>query len=140
MLKKWTLISIGLIITIFALAAVACEEETSPEEAKAQLCQDLAELDSALAALENIGPDSTVADLEAASDSVEDALAKVSDSAEKAGEVRVSDLEGAYDDLDQAVADIPDDATVSEGLAAIEGELAAVDAAWAQLFATLDCP
>ncbi len=139
--KKWTFLGLGLLIAIVAVVSYACGDDgPSEEEAVAQLCADLNTLQSADAAFDNIGADSTVDELDDAKAAYSDALDDVVSSAQDVADVRTQPIEDAYDDLDQAISDIPGDATLLEGLASIEPQLVAVDAAYASAFSSLDCP
>ena len=141
MLNRWTFLGLGLLIAIVAVVSYACgDDEPSEAEAVAQLCADLNTLQSADAAFDNIGADSTVDELDDAKAVYSDALDDVVSSAQDVADVRTQDIEDAYDDLDQAISDISGDATIVEGLASIEPQLAAVDAAYASAFSSLDCP
>lgn len=141
MINKWTFLGLGLLIAIVAVVSYACgDDEPSEAEAVAQLCADLNTLQSADAAFDNIGADSTVDELDDAKAAYSDALDDVVSSAQDVADIRTQDIEDAYDDLDQAISDISGDATIVEGLASIEPQLAAVDAAYASAFSSLDCP
>ncbi len=141
MLNKWTFLGLGLLIAIVALVSYACgDDEPSEAEAVAQLCADLNTLQSADAAFDTIGADSTVDELDDAKAAYSDALDDVVSSAQDVADVRTQPIEDAYDDLDQAISDIPGDATLVEGLASIAPQLAAVDAAYDSAFSSLDCP
>ena len=141
MLSKWTFLGLGLLIAIVAVVSYACgDDEPSEAEAVAQLCADLDTLQAADAAFDNIGADSTVDELDDAKAAYSDALDDVVSSAQAVADVRTQPIEDAYDDLDQAISDIPGDATLLEGLASIEPQLAAVDTAYASAFSSVDCP
>lgn len=141
MRRIWLLMGVGLIAAMLAVAAVACDDDgPSEEEAMAQLCSDLTQLEAADAAFDNLGADSTIDEIEAANDAYNDALNNVVSSAGDVAEVRAQPIEDAYASLDQAIDDISGDATVVEALSSIGDELAAVDAAYDQAFAGLDCP
>lgn len=141
MRKNWLLMGVGLIAAMLAVAAVACDDDgPSEEEAVAQLCSDLTQLEAADAAFDNLGADSTIDEVGAANDAYSDALNDVVDSAGDVAAVRAQPIEDAYADLDQAIDDIPGDATIAGALASITDELAAVDDAYDEAFASVDCP
>ena len=141
MLNKRTFLGLGLLIAIVGVVSYACGDDgPSEEEAVAQLCADLKALQSADAAFDNIGADSTVDELDDAKAAYSDALDDVVSSAQDVADVRTQPIEDAYDDLDQAISDIPGDATLVEGLASIAPQLAAVDAAYDSAFSSLGCP
>jgi len=141
MLNKWTFLGLGLLIAIVAVVSYSCaDDEPSEAEAGGQLCADLNTLQAADAAFDDLGPDSTIDEIQAANSSYNDALNDVVSSAQDVADIRTQDIEDAYDDLDQAISDISGDATIVEGLASIEPQLVAVDAAYASAFSSLDCP
>ena len=143
MRTKWILIAVAIVVALFALGAAACsDDDDDPEttvEGEAQLCSDLAELDTALNAYADIDLDSTKAELETAQQDVDNAFNAVAGSIGTVAGLRVDDLETAVRAMDQAVSDIPDDATIDEGLTSIGDEAAAVDAALQGLFSGAGC-
>ena len=140
MLNKWTFLGLGLLLAIVAVVSFACgDDEPSEAEAVAQLCADLDTLQSADAAFDDIGADSTVDELNDANAAFNDALDDVDASARDVVDVRTQPIDDAYDDLAQAINDIPGDATIVEGLASIAPQLAAVDAGYDTAFSGLDC-
>jgi hypothetical protein len=123
-----------------AAVSYACgDDEPSEAEAVAQLCADLNTLQVADAAFDDLGPDSTINEIQAANAAYSDALDDVDASARDVVDVRTQPIDDAYDDLAQAINDIPGDATISDGLASIAPQLAAVDAAYASAFSGVDC-
>ena len=141
MRRTWLLMGVGLIAAMLAVVAIACDDDgPSEEEAVAQLCTDLAELEAADAAFDDLGPDSTIDEVRATNDAYNDALGDVVESARDVAAVRAQPIEDAYANLDQAINDVPGDATIVGALASITDELAAVDDAYAEAFASLDCP
>lgn len=140
MRRNWVLTGVGLLVAVLAVAAIACDDEPSEEEAVAQLCSDLTQLQAADAPFDDLGAASTIDEVEAANDAYSDALGDVVGSAGDVAEVRAQPIEDAYADLDQAINDIPGDATIVEALASITDELAAVDDAYDEAFASVDCP
>ncbi len=141
MRRNWLLMGVGLIAAMLAVAAVACDDdEPSEEDTVAQLCSDLTKLEAADAAFDTLGTNSTIDEINATGDAYNDALGDVVDSARDVTAVRAQPIEDAYDDLDQAINDIPGDATIPKALTSIADELAAVDAAYDEAFASLDCP
>lgn len=131
----------ALIAAMLAVAAVACDDGgPSEEEAVAQLCTDLAELKTAGAAFDDLGPDSTIDDIRATSDAYNDSLGNVMQSAKDVAAVRAQPIQNAYANLAQAINDISGDTTIVEALTSIKDELVAIDNAYDEAFASLDCP
>lgn len=144
-MKTW-MVAVGIIIAVFAMAAVACsdndDDETPVEQevaANAQLCADLTSLGAALDAYGSLDLESTKAELDDVTQVVSDALEAVNSSAEALGDVRTSNLEDAVNSLRDAAGDIPDDATIAEGLDSISDEAAVVNAAIISLFSEAGC-
>jgi hypothetical protein len=127
-------------ILMLTVLAVACEEdEPSEEEARAALCADLEQLETAVDTLLQLDAQSTVGEVEAARDNVRDAVEDVESSAEDVSDAQVADLQQAFDDLDATVEDTQDDQTVEQVLDAVRTSAENVAAAEQQLFAELSC-
>lgn len=139
MKKPWLLIGIGLVAGLFAVAAVACGDDESEEDAGVQLCRDVAELGNALLAFDDIDLEGSKAEIEDAQEAVRDSYDSVVSSAEDVADIPIADLESEIQALGDAIADIPDDATVAEGLDMVADEVAAVDAALVVIFMIADC-
>ena len=141
--SKWKFLALILVIPLVVLVALACgddDDDGSAEvDAEAALCADLATLQAADAAFDDLSTASTIDDLEAANQAYSDALDDVVSSANDLGEIRSQPIEDAYDDLNSAINDIPGDATIAEGLDSISAALAAVDAAYVEAFSGLAC-
>ncbi len=141
MLTKWTFLGLGLLVAIVAVVSFACDDDgPSESEAVTQLCADLITLQTADAAFDDLGSDSTINEIQAANDAYSDALDDVVSSGKDVAAVRIQSIEAAYDDLDQAISDISGEATIPEALASISDELTAVDAAYDSTFSGVDCP
>ncbi len=140
MLNKWTFLGLGLLIAIVAAVSYACgDDEPSEAEAVAQLCADLNTLQTADAAFDDLGPGSTINEIQATNAAYNGALEDVASSGKDVAAVRIQPIEAAYDDLDKAISDISGDATIPEARASISDELASVDAAYASAFSRVDC-
>jgi outer membrane murein-binding lipoprotein Lpp len=133
---------IGICIGIVLLAGIAvagCTQQPTSQQAEAQLCQDMADLDQAIKEVEAIKRDSTVGDLRAAENNVTMAMENIRTSAKDLKSARVTELETAYTNLENAVRSIPEGATVGEGLTSITEERIAFRQAWNNLFDELKC-
>jgi hypothetical protein len=138
-MKKET---IGILIGVALLAVVAvagCTQQPTSQQAEAQLCQSLADLDQALKKVEAINRDSTVGDLRTAEEEVRTAMESVRTSAKDLKSARVTELETAYTNLDDAVRNIPESDTLGEGLASVTEQRVAFRQAWQNLFSELNC-
>lgn len=138
MTKTW-LIVVGILVAVLGIAAVACSDDKSEEELNAALCADLDALQAADAAYDTLGTDSTLDDLKSVNSAYASALDDVADSARDVGSVRVEGINAAYGDLNQTVADLSSDATISEGLTAIESAVVAIGDAYVAAFASVPC-
>ena len=135
------LLVVAGIVAVLGIAAVACDDDDpSEEDVTSSLCSDLGELRAADAAFDTLGPDSTLDEIRSVSETYEDALNAAIGSAGDLADVRTEPVDAAYDDLAQAIDDISGDATIPEALTSIEDELVALDNAYEQAFANVDCP
>jgi outer membrane murein-binding lipoprotein Lpp len=132
---KWILV---LGAAILLLCAAGCTQP-SPEEAEAQLCADLDELETALQELESLDDTATIGEVRAAEENVTSAWNNVRSSAQARGDVNVDQLEAAYTDLDNAVNDLPEDITVAEARTQLQPQIDAVKQAWQQVFSSANC-
>lgn len=131
-----------LMVSLIVLGLVTvpgCTEELTPEEAKTELCASLAELQTQVARLGTLTPQSTVDDVKAIGADIQTAYDDVQSKAEQVAEVNVNELQQAYQDLDAAIEGIPGDATVPEALAVIETQWTAVNTAWQDVIADANC-
>ncbi|WP_298667136.1 hypothetical protein [uncultured Methanofollis sp.] len=138
-MKKET-IGICIGVAILAVVAIAgCTQQPTSQQAEAQLCQSMADLDQALKKVEAINRDSTVGDLRTAQDEVKKAMESVRTSAKDLKSARVTELETAYTNLENSVRSIPESATLGEGLSSVTEQRVAFRQAWQNLFAELKC-
>jgi outer membrane murein-binding lipoprotein Lpp len=138
-MKKET---IGICIGVVLLAVVAvagCTQQPTSQQAEAQLCQSMADLDQALKKVEAIDRNSTVGDLRTAQDEVTKAMESVRTSTKDLKSARVTELETAYTNLNNAIKSIPEGATLGEGLASVTEQRVAFRQAWQNLFTELKC-
>lgn len=130
-------IAIALILPLLLVAG--CSTEKSAQDTQANLCENLARLKTSVATLNTMNPDSTVGDLKEAQQRVQDAFEDVTASAQPSNAARTDELEQAYNNLDNAVNSIPDSATVSEAIASIQDEIAALETAREQTRSSANC-
>lgn len=140
MRRYWLLIGTGLLVAFVAVAALACGGgQPSAEEARAQLCSDIVELDTAVAGVQGLTASSTVEEAEQASDDVTDAFNKVRNSANDVANASLDSLNNAYNDLARAIQDLSGGASLEEASTSISTDVAALADAYEQLFADLNC-
>jgi hypothetical protein len=132
---KWILV---LGAAVLLLCAAGCTQP-SPEEAEAQLCADLGELDTALQELESLDETATVGEVRAAEENVTSAWNNVRSSAQTLEEVNTDQLEAAYTELDGAVQGLPDDITVAEAKTQLQPYIDSVKQAWLQVYTSANC-
>lgn len=132
-------ILIAFLIVFTVVGAVGCEEELTPEEARAEACTALMDFEASLGDMVALGPGATVGDLRAAADEVQASFSDFEDAAAQVAEAQAADLKQAYDQLQSTIQQIPDDATIQEALTMIQPDLAAVEAEWQSVFDDLNC-
>ena len=128
-----------VVLGLAGLLLAACRDDPSPEEAREQLCTDLAVLQNELDALLRLTPTDTMGELRAAVDNVQDAAEDARSAAEDYDEAVADNLNAAWEDLEQAAEDLPDDMTVEAGLEQITPQVEAVSAARATAAEEVDC-
>jgi ElaB/YqjD/DUF883 family membrane-anchored ribosome-binding protein len=133
---------VGLIVMMLlvplVMVAAGCGGETTKDKEK-KLCQDLADLETALTSVMNISLDSTLDDLEANFKAVEDAWNSVVSSAADVASAQIDDLKKAIENLLNTFDNIPSDASLSQALEIITANISAVESAWKELTTSLDC-
>ncbi len=130
------------LITVLALLLTACggdDDDTSVEDAKGQLCTDLAVLENEVAVLKGLTGTDYVAELRDSVADIREALDAVNQAAEDYDEAVDDDIQQAADDLEDATDAVPSDASKEEASEEIADEMAALDEAQAQASAELDC-
>ena len=123
-------------IAILALVGigVACEDDPSEEEARAALCADLEQLETAVDNFLQLNAQSTIGEIRAARDDVGDAMDDVQSSADDVSDAETAELEQAYDDFNETVDTIEDDQTAQEALDMVRASAENVVATEQQLF------
>ncbi|MGF1492689.1 MAG: hypothetical protein ACFBSC_09585 [Microcoleaceae cyanobacterium] len=134
--KQFTILP-GLLI--LSAVVVSCTQEPSVEQARADLCRDLAELQQNLAALEAISPNSSIGDLKQAKADVAESFKKVQAAREEVEEAKIEELEVAHTDLETAVSKISEKDSIADAAGSVQPEVQKVEAARAQLFSTVKC-
>lgn len=130
------------VIALPVMLLVACSSQApeSVADQKAQLCTDLARLNTSVATLKSLSPSSTVSDFRAARDEVKANFEQVKMTAQSVQEAKVAELESAYQGLDSAVQNIPETATLQQVIDSVSEQVVAVEDARAQMNADLNCP
>jgi hypothetical protein len=129
---------LGLLVALPLVLAGCAQPNT--EEAEADLCTNLADLETALVDLSQINTDSQVRELRTAKENVAKAYQNVQDSAATVEEARLNDLQTAYDEFDKTVNDISGRDTVGEAATSVAASMANIQTAREQLSTGLNCP
>lgn len=127
-------------LPLFLLVGCTSESPQSIQEKQAELCTQLARFNTAVVTLKSMGPNSTVGDLRAAQDQVRTTFNDVKTTAGTVRAAKAEELEQAYNQLDRTVREIPETATLQQANESIATDVAAVEAAEAQMRSGLNCP
>lgn len=127
-------------LPLFLLVSCTSESPQSIQEKQAELCAQLARFSTAVVTLKSMGPSSTVGDLRAAQDQVRTTFNDVKTTASTVKAAKAEELEQAYTQLDTTVRSIPETATLQQASESIATDVAAVEAAEAQMRSGLNCP
>lgn len=127
-------------LPLFLLVSCTSESPQSIQEKQAELCTQLARFSTAVVTLKSMGPSSTVGDLRAAQDQVRTTFNDVKTTASTVKAAKAEELEQAYTQLDTTVRSIPETATLQQASESIATDVAAVEAAEAQMRSGLNCP
>jgi hypothetical protein len=118
--------SILVLLVALAVMALALGGCGSGEQDKAGLSAALAKVETAMAGFQQMGADSTVADIKAARDNIAPLWAEVVTAAKKVEGADPAAAEKAWTDLDTAVNGVAADATIIEAATAIMGPVQAL--------------
>jgi hypothetical protein len=130
--------AILLVATFAALMLTACRE--SDAELLADACTKIGEMEQAMAALEGLGPTSTVDQVQEAANNARDQAREAAQAVRRVEEQRYEELADAQSDLAEAVRNLDGDETVVQARAQLQPYVLAVLAARQNLTASLNCP
>lgn len=116
------------------------QESQSIADGKAQLCTDLARLNTSVATPKSMSASSTVSNFMTARDDVKANFEQVKLTAQSVQAAKLGELETAYQNLDNAIQSISDTATLQQTIDSVAEQVAAVEAAREQMNADLSCP
>ena len=125
-----------------ALLLAGCGESSTDAmgDDTTQVCQDLSAYSDALRNLAGtLGPDASVAQVQAARDQAAEAQRTLHESLANVSDDRTDDVEQAWDALVTAFGQVDDDATLSEAAASLKDEAQGVVDATASVRNDLDC-
>ncbi len=122
---------------------IGCGEQQTPQattqDKKAELCTNLARLNTSVAALKSMSPNSTVGDFRKAQDAVKASFDAVKTSTQTVKEAKTSDLDAAYANLDKAMRAVPNNLTLQQARQSVTPQITAVEQAQATMRAGLSC-
>jgi hypothetical protein len=143
--KKFLIIAVAAIgVSLIAMACGDDDDDTADSQgdvvdANAQLCSDLAQLETSLVAVGGVTSSTTVDETTALVDTARDDWETVVDSADSLGEARVDTFESAQSDLRSAIDDVPGDASLDQAAASVSDQADIYRASVQQVFSELDC-
>lgn len=128
-------------LPLFFLASCTTQSpQATTQDKKAELCTNLARLNTSIVTLRSLSPSSTVGDFKKAQDQVREAYNNVKTSAAAVQEAKTADLDAAYTNLDKALKSVPNNATLQQAAQSITPQITAVQSAREQASAGLQCP
>lgn len=128
------------LLLLVSCTSSSSQSPQSTQDKKTELCTNLARFTTAVATLKSMTPSSTVGDFRTAQEQVKTTFIDVKNSAGTVQDARIADLERAYEELDKAVGAVPNTATLDQAATSIAPQVAAVEAAEAQVQSGLNCP
>jgi hypothetical protein len=123
-LRSGLLLGLAVVLAVTMIVAVGCGG--SEEDAKANLSAALDKVETSIAGFQQMGADSTVADIKAARDAVKADWQEVVVAAKEVGGADPAAAEKAWTDVNTAVDKIPEGATILEAAALIMGPVTAL--------------
>jgi hypothetical protein len=130
-----------MLIAVLLVASVvmaACQP-VSVEQATTDYCQSLQAFHASVLAVQGLDENSTIDEVEAAFALVEDSYRDVQQAGSILTEAELDALDQAYEDLSNVSREIEGSMTLGEAKGTVDESVAAVDAAWEQLYADAGC-
>ena len=122
--RSGLLLGLAVVLAVTMIVVVGCGG--SGEDAKANLSAALDKVETSIAGFQQMGVDSTVADIKAARDAVKADWAEVVVAAKEVDGADAAAAEKAWTDVNTAVDKIPEGATILEAAALIMGPVTAL--------------
>lgn len=138
-MKPFNFLLAALPLLLFASCTTQTTPQATTQDKKAELCTNLARLNTSIATLRSLSPNSTVGDLKKAQEQVRTDYNNVKTSAQAVQEARVADLDAAYANLDKAIAAVPSTATLQQATQSVTPQVQAVQTARDQMNSGLQC-
>ena len=135
------LVATGLLVaSVLLVGACSDDDEPTPEEANAKICEEKADLAATVQSVRALDANSTTVDgLETVRDNVETAVDELNDAAIVVAENEIEDLRDAKDEFLEAVQGVDDAESLKAAASEIATSAAAVGVAFQALFAAADC-
>jgi prephenate dehydrogenase len=127
------------VLAVLSLGLAACSSTPSTEEAADSLCSSLETLETSVAQIAALGPDSTVDDAEASRDALVDAWNDVKDDAEVVNEAAADEANNAVDQFNDAISDVSGDSSLGEAAAQAVSATQAFGAALDEIENSISC-
>lgn len=121
-------------------AATIAGCQPSVDQAKAQLCNALANYDQAIASLQTIQGNATVGQLKEAQKAVDRAAQQVNEAAEKYQKAEVREVKDSYQQLQRKINSIPDKATLAQAQQSIQPDVQNLKSALQRTRTEVQCP
>jgi uncharacterized phage infection (PIP) family protein YhgE len=132
-----------LLAALPLLLLASCTTQTPQatlQDKKTELCTNLARLNTSIATLRSLSPNSTVGDFKNATEQVKTAYNNVKTSSAAVQEAKTAELDAAYTNLDKAISSVPANATLQQATQSVTPQVQAVQTARDQVNAGLQCP
>jgi hypothetical protein len=127
-----------IMVLAFGLLAVACSD--SQEDAEAALCDNLADLGSAIQSAASLDPaTATVDDVNNAADAIQSAWSDVESSAEDVDNIRLDNTESAFNDFESTVSGISGDSSIPDALTQVSQAAGTLQSQVDSINSELDC-
>jgi hypothetical protein len=135
-------IAVGAVLLVGAFGFVACDSDDGESQASAEesLCTSLDGFSAAVVKFQALDPQTASQDdYEAAAAAIQDAWGEVKAEAEDVAEADTAALDSAQAELSSAVENLPQDVPVSEAIAGLQPDVAAVAQAWGEIYDGVGC-
>lgn len=127
-----------VLLVVAALLLTGCGQ-SGMSEAQTNFCAALTTFQDALKGLGEMPADAKVADLQALTDTADEAWAKVMEAGKSYTAAQTDQIDAAYQQLSQTLRSIPDDATLGLTAGSVTQAVQTVQAAFDQ-YGTVVCP
>jgi hypothetical protein len=133
--RRVVLVVAGAVLTVATLGGCGGDELTAEE----QLCDSLAELEGATAALGELSLDSTRGEVEQTVDDFIGALQAVAGDVGVVVESDVDAVQGSFDGLATQLGSLPPDATIAQTITEVQQALPQLRTALDEILGSVDC-